>query len=165
MLFNSYVFIFLFFPIVISVYFIMNHNKKYTIAKIFLALASLFFYGYFNWSYSIIIISSIILNYLFSMILLSTKSSQTLKRIIFTSALALNIGSLGIFKYYDFFITNINAVFNSSLNTLNILLPLGISFFTFQQLSYIIDSYNKNVPKYSFLDYALFVTYFPQLIA
>lgn len=165
MLFNSYVFIFLFFPIVIAVYFLLNHLKKYNIAKMFLAFASLFFYGYFNWNYSLIITSSIILNYIFSLILLSKKSSQFVKKSVFTIALLGNIGTLGVFKYYDFFISNINAVFNSSLNTLNLLLPLGISFFTFQQLSYIIDSYNKDVPKYSFLDYALFVTYFPQLIA
>ncbi len=165
MLFNSYVFVFLFFPIVVLGYFLLNSFKKYEIAKVFLIAASLYFYGYFNWSYLLIIVLSIVLNYIFSAILLSKECNNVLRKLIFAVAMCLNIGSLGIFKYYDFFIGNINAVFNMSLSLLNILLPLGISFFTFQQLSYIIDSYKGDVPKYSFFDYALFVSYFPQLIA
>ena len=165
MLFNSYVFVFLFFPTVFLLYFSLNHFKKYEWAKVFLIVASLYFYGYFNWTYLLIIVSSIILNYVFSRILLSKRSSSALKKLTFSVAMCLNIGSLGIFKYYDFFVENINAVFHTNFILLNILLPLGISFFTFQQLSYIIDSYKGDVPKYSFFDYALFVSYFPQLIA
>ena len=165
MLFNSYVFVFLFFPIVILGWFLLNHFKKYELAKVFLTIASLYFYGYFNWSYLLIIVSSIVLNYIFSGILLSKNSKSIFRKIIFAIAMCLNIGSLGLFKYYDFLIENINTVFNASFTLLNVLLPLGISFFTFQQLSYIIDSYKGDVPKYSFFDYALFVTYFPQLIA
>lgn len=165
MLFNSYVFVFLFFPIVILGYFGLNHFKQYKASKIFLIGASLYFYGYFNWNYLLIIVSSILLNYLFSNILLSKKTSSALRKLTLAVALSLNIGSLAVFKYFDFFVDNINAIFNTSLPLLNLLLPLGISFFTFQQLSYVIDSYKKDVPKYSFIDYALFVTYFPQLIA
>ncbi len=165
MLFNSYVFVFLFFPIVILGYFILNHFKQYKTSKIFLTGASLYFYGYFNWTYLLIIISSVLLNYLFSNILLSKKINSILRESVFVIALTLNIGSLALFKYFDFFADNINTIFNTSLPTLNLLLPLGISFFTFQQLSYVVDSYKKDVPKYSFFDYALFVTYFPQLIA
>ncbi|MBQ5592943.1 MAG: MBOAT family protein [Clostridia bacterium] len=165
MLFNSYIFVFLFFPIVILGYFLLNRFKKFEFAKIFLTVASLYFYGYFNWAYLIIIVSSIIVNYIFSGILLSHKASYVFKQLIFIVAMCLNIGSLGIFKYYDFFIENFNTIFSTSLPLLNLLLPLGISFFTFQQLSYIIDSYKGDVSKYSFFDYALFVTYFPQLIA
>lgn len=165
MLFNSYVFVLLFFPIVILGYFGLNHFQKYGTAKLFLVAASLYFYGYFNWSYLLIIVFSILLNYLFSGVLLSKKCGGILKKTVFAVAIGLNIGSLLLFKYYDFFITNVNAVFDTSLPLLNVLLPLGISFFTFQQLSYVIDSYKGDVPKYSFFDYALFVTYFPQLIA
>ena len=165
MLFNSYVFVFAFFPIVILGYFGLNHLKQYKASKIFLTGASLYFYGYFNWSYLLIIISSIILNYIFSNILLSKKANSILRKTVFGIALAANLGSLAVFKYFDFFVSNINSVFKVSLPILNLLLPLGISFFTFQQLSYIVDSYKKDVPKYSFFDYALFVTYFPQLIA
>ena len=76
-----------------------------------------------------------------------------------------NLGLLGYFKYYDFFVENINIVFRTNFTLLHILLPLGISFFTFQQLSFIIDSYNEKSMKYDFLSYCLFVTFFPQLIA
>jgi D-alanyl-lipoteichoic acid acyltransferase DltB (MBOAT superfamily) len=165
MLFNSYIFVFLFFPIVLLGYFGLNHFGKYQFAKLFLVGASLYFYGYFNWYYLTIIVSSIVLNYFFSGILLSDKTSSVCKKIIFGIAMIINIGSLGVFKYYDFFVENVNAVFHTSFPLFHILLPLGISFFTFQQLSYIIDSYKSDVPKYAFLDYALFVTYFPQLIA
>lgn len=165
MLFNSYVFVFAFFPIVILGYFGLNHFNQYKASKIFLVVASLYFYGYFNWIYLLIIVASILLNYLFSNVLLSKKASSGLRKLMLAVALTLNIGSLAVFKYYDFFAENINALFNGSLPMLNLLLPLGISFFTFQQLSYVIDSYKKDVPKYAFFDYALFVTYFPQLIA
>ena len=165
MLFNSYIFIFLFFPIVISGYFLLNYFKKYSCAKAFLVFSSLYFYGYFNWTYLLIIVSSIVLNYIFSGILLSRKNNYILRRLVFWVAMFLNIGSLGVFKYYDFFLENFNKLFNTAFPLLNLLLPLGISFFTFQQLSYIIDSYKGDVPKYPFFDYALFVTYFPQLIA
>ncbi|MEG1524370.1 MAG: MBOAT family O-acyltransferase [Clostridia bacterium] len=80
-------------------------------------------------------------------------------------AILLNIGVLFYFKYYGFFIENINKLFGQSFTFENLVLPLGISFFTFQQLSYVIDSYSGTVPQYGFVDYALFVTFFPQLIA
>lgn len=167
MLFNSYIFIFAFFPIVLLGYFGLNRFQKYTAANIFLIIASLFFYGYFNWWYLLIIVSSVVLNYSFSRIMLSEKTAKALRKPVFFLALALNIGSLFYFKYYDFFIGNINALFRTDFPLLHLLLPLGISFFTFQQLSYVIDSYKRDekISKYNFFDYALFVTYFPQLIA
>lgn len=94
-----------------------------------------------------------------------TNTNSALKKSVFAVSLILNIGSLFFFKYYDFFVSNVNNIFNCNIALLNLMLPLGISFFTFQQLSYVIDSYKKDVPFYNFLDYALFVTYFPQLIA
>ncbi len=166
MLFNSYIFVLLFFPIVLIGYFTLNHFNKYNFAKVFLLTASLFFYGYFNWWYLMIIVSSIILNYLFSLTMLKTpKEKSVLRKTVLAISLTLNIGSLFFFKYYDFFISNVNGIFNTNAPLLNLMLPLGISFFTFQQLSYVIDSYKNEVPVYSFLDYSLFVTYFPQLIA
>lgn len=167
MLFNSYIFVLAFLPIVLIGYFGLNHFRKYTAAKVFLILASLFFYGYFNWWYLLIIVSSVALNYLFSQLMLNEKIKNCVRKLIFVIALTLNIGSLFFFKYYDFFISNVNAIFKTDWSLLHILLPLGISFFTFQQLSYVIDSYkhDKNIKQYNFLDYALFVTYFPQLIA
>lgn len=167
MLFNSYIFVLAFLPIVLIGYFELNHFHKYGAAKVFLILASLFFYGYFNWWYLMIIVSSVGFNYLFSQLMLNDKTKNGVRKVIFATALTLNIGSLFFFKYYDFFISNVNALFKKDWPLLHILLPLGISFFTFQQLSYVIDSYkrDKNIKQYNFLDYALFVTYFPQLIA
>ena len=167
MLFNSYLFVLAFLPIVLIGYFGLNHFHKYSAAKVFLIIASLFFYGYFNWWYLLIIISSVGLNYLFSRVMLREKTNKAVRKIVFAIALTLNIGSLVFFKYYDFFISNVNAIFKTDWPLLHILLPLGISFFTFQQLSYVIDSYkrDKNIAAYNFFDYALFVTYFPQLIA
>lgn len=166
MLFNSYVFVLAFFPIVMLGYMGLNHFKQYKFAKIFLILASLFFYGYYNWSYLVIIVFSVILNYLFSQIMLR-QQKNVVKKIVYIFALIINIGSLFFFKYYDFFISNVNVLFKSSFELLHIALPLGISFFTFQQLSYVIDSYKGDefIAGYNFFDYALFVTYFPQLIA
>ena len=167
MLFNSYIFVLAFLPIVLIGYFGLNHFHQYSAAKVFLILASLFFYGYFNWWYLLIIVSSVGLNYLFSRVMLREKTGKALRRITFSIALTLNIGSLFFFKYYDFFVSNVNALFKTDWALLHIMLPLGISFFTFQQLSYVIDSYkrDKNIIRYNFFDYALFVTYFPQLIA
>lgn len=167
MLFNSYVFVLFFFPLVLIGYFGFNHIAKYTAAKVFLILASLFFYGYFNWWYLPIIVLSVLLNYVFSKIMLNERTGSGLRKIVFAGALALNIGSLFFFKYFDFFVGNVNALFKTDWPLLHIVLPLGISFFTFQQLSYVIDSYRRDekIVAYRFIDYALFVTYFPQLIA
>lgn len=167
MLFNSYIFLLFFLPIVLLGYFGLNHFKKFSAAKVFLIFASLFFYGYFNWWYLLIIISSVGLNYLFSQIMLKQDVNKSVRKLVFATALLLNIGSLFFFKYYDFFISNVNIVFKTDIPLLHILLPLGISFFTFQQLSYVIDSYKRDekISAYNFFDYAIFVTYFPQLIA
>ena len=168
MLFNSYIFVLAFFPIVLIGWFELNHLKQYQAAKVFLIVASLFFYGYANWWYLLIIVFSVLLNYCFSSIMLSDKPGcQKARKLVFGLALAVNIGSLFFFKYFEFFISNVNAVFKTDLPFLQIALPLGISFFTFQQLSYIIDSYKRdnNIKKYNFIDYALFVTYFPKLLS
>ena len=167
MLFNSYIFVLAFFPIVLLGWFGLNHFKQYQAAKIFLILSSLFFYGYYNWWYLLIIVFSVILNYTFSSILLNEKVvCKKVRKPIFGLALAVNIGSLFFFKYFDFFISNVNALFKTDFPFLHIALPLGISFFTFQQLSYVIDSYkgDAKIKKYNFFDYALFVVYFPKLL-
>ena len=168
MLFNSYVFVLAFLPIVIAGYFLLNRFEKYRAAKVFLILASLFFYGYYNWWYLLIIVLSVVLNYTFSRLMLAPQNAEKGgRKLIFALALAVNIGSLFFFKYFDFFVSNVNAVFGTNWALLHIALPIGISFFTFQQLSYVIDSYrgDENVRSYDFFDYAIFVTYFPQLIA
>lgn len=171
MLYNSYIFIFIFLPIVLAGYYTFNHLKRYKTATIWLCVASLFFYGYFNWSYLIIILSSILGNYLLSH-WIRPKETETenqisdfLRRLYLIIGLLGNLGALFYFKYFDFFINNLNGIFGTDFRLLYLLLPLGISFFTFQQISYLLDCYHGKVPRYSLSEYALFVTFFPQLIA
>lgn len=160
MLFNSYIFIFLFFPICLLGYYSFIHFHKKEAAQLFLILMSFWFYGYFQVNYLLIMILSIAGNYIFHR-LLSRRASKALLAL----ALAADLGVLFYFKYFDFFIENINAVFGSSFLLRHILLPLGISFFTFQQIGFIVDTYRGEVKNCSFLSYALFVSFFPQLIA
>ena len=165
MLFNSYIFILAFLPITLIVYFLLGRlNQRYPLNKIFLVLASLVFYGYNNPRYVPIILCSILVNYLLSQGMLSL-NIKPLRILFLIAGLVGNLGVLFLFKYHDFFAENLNRALSLNLRLNYWVLPLGISFFTFQQLSYVIDSYTRKVPRYNFLDYALFVTFFPQLIA
>lgn len=164
MLFNSYLFIFIFLPLVLIGWYTLNHFKAYEAAKYFLAIMSLWFYGYFNTYYLAIIVISMLCNYFLSFLLQFARRKLTF-RIGLLSGILLNLGLLFYFKYYDFFFENINLLFHTDFNLKHILLPLGISFFTFQQLSFIIDRCMGKAQHYSFADYITFVTFFPQLIA
>lgn len=164
MLFNSYIFIFLFFPLTLIGYYGLNYARKYKAALGFLVGMSLWFYGYNNFYYLVMLIISIIMNY--AIVSIMTHFEEKKKRRIFLCAgLFLNIGILFYFKYYDFFIENINSALKAKLPLLSLALPLGISFYTFQQLSYVIDAYKEDCEQYSFLEYAAYVSYFPQLVA
>lgn len=160
MLFNSYIFIFLFFPVCLLGYYGLLHWHKDWLAKVFLVGMSFWFYGYFNVSYLLIMICSIAGNYLFHRLL-----SRSRDRWLMIAAVTANLGVLFYFKYFDFFLSTVNTVFGSSVALRNILLPLGISFFTFQQISFVIDTWRGEVKDCPFVDYALFVSFFPQLIA
>ena len=124
----------------------------------------MYFYAYFNWSYILIILSSITVNYMISYGMSKT-DKQRIRKIFLILGIVFNLCLLGYFKYMDFFIGNINAVFKTHFHLLHILLPLGISFFTFQQVAYIIDRYKNDVLQPNILNYCNFVTFFPQLIA
>ncbi len=184
MLFNSYIFIFIFLPVALIGWYGLNRCQKYALANLFLAGMSLWFYAYFNVSYLAIILSSIGLNYLLSYLLTRLPANrysssgnadtdglpagQTLgmwNRVGLIAGILINLGILFYFKYYDFFIENINYAFHTDFTLKHILLPLGISFFTFQQLSFIIDRCLGKTDHYSFINYVTFVTFFPQLIA
>ena len=165
MLFPSYVFLFAFLPIVLTGYFLLAKFKSPVYQRMFLVAASLYFYGYFNPSYLFIIIASILGNYAAAQIMKRTADKPGIRKTAFVVGILFNVGLLGYFKYYDFFIENVNAVFGSSFALKHILLPLGISFFTFQQLSFLIAVYKNKEKISSFLDYSLFVTFFPQLVA
>ena len=159
MQFNSYIFILFFLPITLLGYFGLNHIQKEKAARNFLLVMSLWFYGYFNYSYLLIIISSIVINYIIY------KNMEKAKKPLLMLGLIFNVGLIFYFKYYDFFVSNINAAFKTDFILKNITLPLGISFFTFQQISFIVDAYRGEVKDYSFSEYALFVSFFPQLVA
>lgn len=166
MLFNSYEFIFAFLPITLIGYFLLNRLNKPSCAKGWLVLCSLFFYAYFNVSYLWIIVTSIVVNYLLSYYFETKFSSNSiLRKILFGFGLTLNIGLLFFYKYLDFTLETVATIFNADPIHFGLILPLGISFFTFQQVSFLIDSYRGQAKRYNLLDYALFVTFFPQLIA
>jgi alginate O-acetyltransferase complex protein AlgI len=165
MIFNSYEFIFIFFPLsLLGFYLVSRFSYNYKI--IYLSIVSLLFYTYWN-AYSLpIILFSICVNYFLG--------SQLLKHEIKNYNLLLfsvvfNVILLGYFKYLNFLIFNINFILNlfnlSAISYSNIMLPLGVSFFTFTQITYLIECYNKNVKVKNFFSYILFVTFFPHLIA
>jgi len=160
MLFNSYEFIFAFLPITFFIYFYLNAKKLTLASKGFLVFASLFFYSWWNIAYLPLILSSMLFNYI-----IGNSLSKDNKKSLLTFGIVANIALLGYFKYSDFFIQNINLLTSSHIPTLHLALPLAISFFTFQQISYLVDSYRCETKEYDFLNYALFVTFFPQLIA
>lgn len=159
MVFSSLVFLFLFLPIVLIIYYVSNDKLKNYI----LLLSSLFFYAWGEPKYIFLMIISIFINYIFG-IKVSTDSQS--KRLWLTFSIVFNLGILVIFKYANFLTDNINSVIRINLNIPKIALPLGISFFTFQIMSYVIDVYRKEgrVQK-SIFDLALYVSLFPQLVA
>lgn len=165
MLFNSYIFILLFLPVSLIGYYMFNHFQKYRIANVFLIGMSLWFYGYFNKWYLFIICGSIIGNFLISKGMEKLGHNQRLRKFILAFGIIADVAVIFYFKYFDFFLQNLNRAFNQSFELRHILLPLGISFFTFQQISYLVDSYRGETKGYTFIEYALFVAYFPQLIA
>jgi alginate O-acetyltransferase complex protein AlgI len=168
MLFNSYEFIFAFLPVTFFIYFILNKNGFSRTSKSFLVLSSLFFYSWWNILYLPLILISMLFNYIIGNILSKpqTKKFTTLsKKPVLIFGIISNLSLLGYFKYSDFFIENLNTVFQIDVELINLALPLAISFFTFQQISYLVDSYKQETKEYDLLSYALFVTFFPQLIA
>jgi alginate O-acetyltransferase complex protein AlgI len=168
MLFNSFEFILFFLPITFFIYFFLNHKKWTEASKGFLVLSSLFFYSWWNIVYLPILIFSMLFNYCAGKSLTrKTKEDKEKfsKKSILISGITINVALLGYFKYMDFFIENINLATGSQIDLLNLALPLAISFFTFQQITYLLDSYSNGLKNYGFLNYAVFVAFFPQLIA
>ena len=158
MLFSSIVFIYYFLPILLLLYFLVPTKYKNIILLIF----SLLFYFLGEPKYIIVLILSCLINYVLSKKIYNNKN----KKIWLLLGLIYNIGQLLIFKYTDFFISNINNIFNLNIKYLYIVMPIGISFFTFQALGYIIDVYNnKHKPAPKLLDFMTYITLFPQLIA
>ncbi len=163
MVFSSYVFILLFLPCVIIIYYLLSHINNSIYQRLFLIGASLFFYGYYNIHYLLLIISSIAVNYIIAKQIQKTQGKAS--KCFLTIGVLYNILLIGYFKYYDFFIENINLIAGSHFALKHILLPLGISFFTFQQLSFLVSVYHEEEKVERLRDYCLFVTFFPQLVA
>lgn len=164
MLFNSYLFILGFLPIVLLGYYCLHKMNWHNAAKIELILGSFIFYAYNNFRYVYLLAFSILFNWCISRALQNRKWKNG-KRLIFILGLGINLGLLFYYKYFNFFISNANSLFKSSFTYRYIILPLGISFFTFQQISYLIDSYREETKNYNFLEYVAFVSFFPQLVA
>lgn len=160
MLFNSHFFILIFLPFVFISYFILRKFNFNIAGKLFLVLSSLVFYSWLKIEYIYIILFSILLNYLSAEAFYRWRS----KLIIFCGILV-NIGLLCYFKYKYFIISNIDFLFNLPAINAKIIIPLGISFYTFQQISFLVDVYRGQAKRCNFLDYTLFVSFFPQLIA
>ena len=141
MLFNSYEYILAFLPLTFFVYFYLNRMRLTEAAKGFLVFASLFFYSWWNIIYLPLILFSMLFNYLVGTSLgRESHPAKYSRKTLLTIGIVANLGLLGWFKYSDFFINNINHVFDTGLSPLNLLLPLAISFFTFQQSAYLVDS-------------------------
>ncbi len=166
MLFNSYEFIFLFLPVTLLVFFAIA-RLGHEAAIVWLVLSSLFFYGWWNPIYLVLILLSMVVNFYLGELLSSAyRSKQAVKgKCFLVLGVVLNLGVLGYFKYAGFFVDNLNIVIGTDFNVGHVILPLAISFFTFQQIAYLVDAYNGITQEYRFSHYALFVTFFPQLIA
>lgn len=160
MLFNSYQFILIFLPVTLIGFFLISHFVAPRWGKKWLILCSLVFYGYWNVIYVPLLVGSLVFNFCIARLLLQRQRKSTL-----IIGLVANIILLGFFKYYDFFIQNLDVITGASFPLLHILLPLGISFITFQKIAYLVDSYRGITKGTSFQDFTLFVLFFPQLIA
>ncbi len=165
MLFNSFQFIFLFLPITLLGFYLIG-KKGYKRASIaWLIGASLVFYGWWNPAYLGLIIFSVFFNYSIGVLLSKAFNNRVLSKIILTVGISANLVLLGYYKYANFFADNLNILSGSNLILNEVILPLAISFFTFQQITYLVETHKGEVKESSFLNYCLFVTFFPQLIA
>jgi len=163
MLFNSYPFIFLFLPIALIGYFALG-RFSHLAPVIWLVLASLAFYAVSNWQFVALLLASIAFNYVIGWLLIAAQLRGGVRCAVLTVGVAGDLMVLGTFKYAGFLAANLDAMFGAGLSV-HILLPVGISFYTFTQIAFLVDAYRGNVARYALPHYALFVTYFPHLIA
>ena len=162
MLFNSPEFLFLFLPITLGMFTLLRDAK---LALLWLSIASLFFYGYWNPSYLLLLGASIAVNYLLGIAIQRSGGGILGARSITTLGVVFNLALIGYYKYAGFFVSETAALLGQEWSIDQILLPLAISFFTFQQIAYLVDCYQGKVERHGFLEYLIFVTFFPQLIA
>lgn len=161
MVFSSITFLYFFLPIVLTVYFITPNKYK----NLVLLLGSIFFYFCGEPKYTLLLFSSIIINYIHGILIEKYRGTRIAKGVVISSVV-INLLLLGIFKYSNFIVDNINNIFRIDIKFIEIILPIGISFYTFQAMSYVIDVYRGEVKvQKNILNLALYITLFPQLIA
>lgn len=175
MLFNSVFFITWFLPLALLGWYLLQRLENPGFAKAFLTGMSFWFYGYYNANYLWILLCSLVFNYGVSALMRRDGTGKTggsekagtgkLRKLLLAAGISGNLGLLFYFKYFNFFIDNCNFIFHTDIRIEKIALPLGISFFTFQQLSFVVERYRGNAPHYSALDYSFFISFFPQLVA
>lgn len=164
MIFSSYPFILVFLPAVVASTLLLRRYSREQYTVLLLTGASLFFYGYWDWHFVWVILLSIAINYAIG-VFVGQASSVRRRKWMLAAGVTFNLGFLGYFKYTNFFIENVSALFGAEIPAFDTVLPLGISFFTFQQIAYLVDVYRREAIEHDFRHYLLFVTFFPQLIA
>ena len=165
LLFNSYEDLLVFLPVTAVIYLALGRLDRIAASKVWLVFASLVFYSWWGLHYLPLIVTSILVNYAIGTALGRGEVLPSLRRALLIAGLGFNLGLLGYFKYANFFVENLNNVAGINVDFAHVALPLAISFFTFQKIAYLVDSFRGQTVDYNFLDYALFVTFFPQLIA
>ncbi|HLJ21903.1 MAG TPA: MBOAT family protein [Stellaceae bacterium] len=163
MLFNSYEFIFLFLPVTAALYFLIGRRSQ-DLAALWLALASLFFYGYWNPAYLPLLLVSIAANFGVGR-LIAASDAPAPRRALLIAGLVFDLTLLGYYKYAGFLVEAANDALGLALPVPEIYLPLGISFFTFTQIAFLVDVYQRKASEYRAVHYLLFVSFFPHLIA
>lgn len=162
MVFSSTIFLCVYLPLVLLGYYICPKKGR----NLFLLIVSLVFYAWGEPKYVFLMIFSILVNYIFGRLMDKNRGRQKRMKLLLVLSVIIDLGLLSVFKYTDFVITNINAIFGSSFDLLNIALPIGISFYTFQAMSYTIDVYRDDVRvQKNLIDFGMYITMFPQLIA
>jgi D-alanyl-lipoteichoic acid acyltransferase DltB (MBOAT superfamily) len=165
MLFNSYEFLLFFLPIALAGWFLCGRWAGHRCAQVWLVAASLFYYGWWNPWYLILIVSLTVFNYNWGRLLARRAAAGRSRGLALALGLVVNLGVLGYYKYANFFLDNLHSLLGTDWVLGKIILPLGISFFTFQKIGYLVDCSRGLAPKGDFLSFALFVVFFPQLIA
>lgn len=162
MLFQSYLFVFIFLPVSLAGFYTAAGKKNTDAAKLWLAAMSLWFYGSFQIEYLFLLLGSVVFNY--GVYLWLGKRPSLGRKGVLMVGIAGNLALLAYFKYTNFFLENLSLLVGTKLPVLEILLPVGISFFTFQQISFLVDVYRGDVQNCGFMDYFLYIIYFPKLV-
>ena len=162
MVFSSTIFLCVYLPLVLLGYYICPKKGR----NLFLLIASLVFYAWGEPKYVFLMIFSILVNYIFGRLMDKHRENKKRLKLMLVLSVVIDLGLLSVFKYNDFIITNVNAIFGANFDLLNIALPIGISFYTFQAMSYTIDVYRNDVRvQKNLIDFGMYITMFPQLIA